>query len=114
MTMDPPAEDRDLAEITHCTMRPLLIKTDDRTISGRLGFDVPHGTDPSDTRLPLWFFLVLTSLPPIAWAVARVRRRSRLKAGLCPTCGYDLRATPNKCPECGNQVAGNTATPAAD
>jgi len=40
------------------------------------------------------------ALPALA-LVGAVRRRLRFPPGHCASCGYDLRATPDRCPECG-------------
>jgi hypothetical protein len=56
-----------------------------------------------EARVPHWFIATIVGGPGVVWLARhrRWRRRRRLAAGLCPSCGYDLRATPDRCPECG-------------
>jgi hypothetical protein len=54
--------------------------------------------------LPMAFVVPLFAIMPLAAGARHVRRRhraGRLRAGRCIACGYDLRATPERCPECG-------------
>ena len=60
-------------------------------------------------RVPYWFFLLVASILPLLAFRHHRRQRRRLKKGLCLVCGYDLRSSPDRCPECGTATVQSPA-----
>jgi hypothetical protein len=55
----------------------------------------------ADLILHDWFLCLLFGTAGLASVIWILRTRRPPLAGFCRTCGYDLRATPDRCPECG-------------
>jgi hypothetical protein len=72
----------------------------------------------SETRcvvqVPYWSLLLLTAIPMLAWLKVTLRTWSRRGRGCCEACGYDLRATQGRCPECGSVPDSGTRQPWRD
>lgn len=66
-----------------------------------------HSVPFSGVKISYWALVLLTALLPIRAGLAKLRRRRRAASGLCSACGYDLRASPDRCPECGAVPVGS-------
>jgi len=70
--------------------------SDRMELGGTAGFVFDRERGGFIVGVPYWLACsLLASLPAFRW------RRRGPTAGLCSACGYDLRATPDRCPECG-------------
>jgi hypothetical protein len=78
---------------------------------GHAGFAFIRQTDAMPNEYPNWAMIVphwsivaVSVIAPMAWSLCFWRNRTRNLQGLCLQCGYDLRATSDRCPECGKVV----------
>jgi hypothetical protein len=60
-----------------------------------------YGESETWLALPMTFMVALLGGLPLLAVTLHLRRRRRAAAGHCRSCGYDLRATSDRCPECG-------------
>ena len=57
--------------------------------------------EPRFLGIIIWASYVAVFYLVFRWRRKRDLAEHRAKLGLCRECGYDLRATPDRCPECG-------------
>jgi hypothetical protein len=50
---------------------------------------------------PYWIWVLMAALLPMNWCWHAIVLARRRRANRCIACGYDLRATVDRCPECG-------------
>jgi hypothetical protein len=92
--------------------RPVKKGKDDMDFEGmsggqRIGVGYFQSRDPRVHYVlaPLWVVWGLASVPMFVVGWKEVRKRWRKSMNLCEGCGYDLRGSSGRCPECGREMA---------
>jgi hypothetical protein len=66
--------------------------------------DAGFGQKVTSILIPYWLPFLFCAICPIWQSVNLARRRNGQLAGHCRKCGYDLRASKDRCPECGTPI----------
>src|SRR4051812_38893627 len=86
----------------------------------RLSLAVAPNSSPTYrwfVSIPYWFLWCAFVALPFWWIVRHretLVRYFRTPVGTCKCCGYDLRETPHRCPECGTAAKTSHGSPAVE